>query len=227
MGSWFLLGGAGHNCLHFFDSNIHYRAPMPSEISFFPAVSVRAAHIYTFGGYDHIEKTQLRSIEVYSVAEDRWHRHECLLNTARSQASCCLLTDSLAFVFGGYNKDQGTLDSIERFDIAKKTLKPIELKMPSPLRRFAAAKISQTKILLLGGVTKLSKDSDAVYCFDCDEEGRDKPRYSVESLDKIDKAGVIDAPVIMDSVGSLELFLEQSSGTQPMVRSVYSFLEYS
>jgi len=66
-----------------------------------------------------------------------------------------------------------------------------------------------------------------VYCFDCDEEGRDKPRYSVESLDKIDKAGVIDAPIIMDSVGSLELFLEQSSGTQPMVRSVYSFLEYS
>lgn len=163
---------------------------MPSEISFFPAVAVRAAHIYTFGGYDNIEKTQLRSCEIYSVEKDKWQRNECQLNTARSQASACLLTDTVVFIFGGYSKDAGTLDSIERYDIAKKTIKPVDLKMPSPLRRFASAKISQTKILLLGGITKLSKDSDAVYCFDCDDEGRDKPHYSVESLDKIDKAGV-------------------------------------
>jgi hypothetical protein len=49
----------------------------------------------------------------------------------------------------------------------------------------------------------------------------------VEVLDKIDKPGVIDAPVIIDSVGSLHLFIEQASGTSPSLRSVYSFLEYS
>ena len=75
---------------------------------------------------------------------------------------------------------------------------------------------------MLGGISKLSKDSDAVYCFDCDEG-----QYSVESLDKIDKPGVIDYPVIIDSVGSLHLFIENANGTSPLIRSVYSFLEYS
>jgi hypothetical protein len=32
--------------------------------------------------------------------------------------------------------------------------------------------------------------------------------YSVEELDKIDKAGVIEMPVLIDSVGALQLFVE-------------------
>ena len=202
---------------------------MPVEISFFPAVSVKACHIYTFGGYDNVEKTQLKSCEVYSIEKDRWHRNESQLNVARSQASACLFTDEVIFIFGGYNRDKGTLDSIERYDIQKKQIKLIELRMPVPLRRFGSVKISNSKVLLLGGITKLSKDSDAVYCFDCNEEGFNgkKPYYSTEVLDKTDKAGVIDCPIVMDSVGNLQLFIEQSNGTQPHLRSVYSFLEYS
>jgi hypothetical protein len=102
--------------------------------------------------------------------------------------------------------------------------------MPTPLRRFASAKIANSKILLLGGLTRLSKDSDAVFCFDIEQsENKDKQgfSYSIENLDKIDKAGVIDYPVIIDSVGSLHLFIENSSGTSPPLRAVYSFLEYS
>jgi hypothetical protein len=100
--------------------------------------------------------------------------------------------------------------------------------MPCPLRRFASTKISSQKILILGGVGRLSKDSDAVYCFDIDNTHENgKATYSLENLDKIDKAGVIDYPVIIDSVGSLHLFVENSSGTSPPLRSVYSFLEYS
>ena len=98
--------------------------------------------------------------------------------------------------------------------------------MTIPLRRFATCKISQTKILLLGGISRLSKDSDSVFCFDV-EQVNDKYVYSLENLDKIDKAGVIDYPVIIDSVGSLHLFIENASGTSPPYRSVYSFLEYS
>ena len=128
----------------------------------------------------------------------------------------------------------GTLNSIERYDInlKKVTLLP-DIKMPCPLRRFAAAKISVTKILLIGGIGRLSKDSDSVYCFDCDDgvngDQNDpaKSQYSIENLDKIDKAGVIDYPVIIDSVGCLHLFIENASGTSPLMRSVYSFLEYS
>ena len=89
----------------------------------------------------------------------------------------------------------------------------------------------------MGGISRLSKDSDAVFCFDIEkmeneipkEKKNDSPEefiYSLENLDKIDKAGVIDYPVIIDSVGSLHLFVENASGTSPPTRIVYSFLEY-
>ena len=159
----------GNNCLQYIDKNIHHRAPMPSEISFFPAVSVRAATIYTFGGYDNIEKVQVKTCEVYNIEKDRWQRNECQLNVARSQASASSFRDNVIFIFGGYNKEVGTLDSIERYDIDKRKIVLIELKMPVALRRFASLKISTSKILMIGGISRLSKDSDSVYCFDCDE----------------------------------------------------------
>lgn len=207
VGSWFLLGGLGNNCLQYIDKNILHKSPMPSEISFFPAVSINAKHIYTFGGYENIEKCQVKSCEVYNIEKDRWNRSECQLNVARSQASACLFKDNTIFVFGGYNKETGTLDSIERFDVDKKRMTLIELRMPSALRRFASVKISVSKVLLLGGISRLSKDSEAVFCFDCNEEST-KPLYTIEPLDKIDKPGVIDYPVVIDSVGSLQLFVE-------------------
>lgn len=112
------------------------------------------------------------------------------------------------------------------------TLLP-DIKMTCPLRRFCTVKISQTKVLILGGIGRLSKESDTVYCFDCDDtnntDGNEphKATYSMENLDKIEKPGVIDYPVVIDSVGSLHLFVENASGTSPHMRCVYSFLEYS
>ena len=85
----------------------------------------------------------------------------------------------------------------------------------------------------MGGIGRLSKESDSVYCFDCDDSQNSgnneasKSVYSIENLDKIDKPGVVDYPVIIDSVGSLHLFIENASGTSPLMRTVYSFLEYS
>ena len=135
----------------------------------------------------------------------------------------------MIFIFGGYNKEHGTLNSIERYDIEKKKIVLLpDIKMPVPLRRFATVKISASKILILGGIGRLSKESDAVYCFDIDSEtSPSKTVYSIENLDKTDKPGVIDYPVIIDSVGSLHLFIENASGTSPLMRTVYSFLEYS
>ena len=226
----------GNNCLQYLDGNILHRAPMIQEKSFFSAVSMRAKKIYTLGGYENIEKVQLKNCEVYDIEKDSWDTNdEVQLNVARSQSSACLFQDNIIFIFGGYNKDMGTLNSIERYDInLKKVILLPDIKMPCPLRRFASSKISCTKILLLGGIGRLSKDSDSVYCFDVDDgtngsgpNEHAKSTYSIENLDKIDKAGVIDYPVIIDSVGCLQLFVENASGTSPLMRSVYSFLEYS
>ena len=104
----------------------------------------------------------------------------------------------MIFIFGGYNKEHGTLSTIERYDIARKRIFPIELKMLQPLRRFATIKISSSKVLILGGIGRLSKDSDAVYCFDSASEDNNggganqQPHYSMEILDKIERAGAVD-----------------------------------
>lgn len=113
---------------------------------------------------------QLKGCEYYNIQEDKWYVNESIqLNIARSQSSCCLFEDNLIFIFGGYNKELGTLNSIERFDIDQKRISLLDIKMTIPLRRFATCKISNSKILLLGGISRLSKDSDAVFCFDIEE----------------------------------------------------------
>jgi hypothetical protein len=141
---------------------------------------------------------------------------------ARSQSSACLFKDNIIFIFGGYNKTAGTLNSIERYDIDQMWITLLEIIMPCPLRRFASVKIANNKVLLLGGVGRLSKESNVVYCFDVDEDD-----YILDTLDTIDKPGIIDSPVIFDTVGCIHLWIETASGTSPLTRSVYQFLEYS
>lgn len=101
---------------------------MPSEKTFFATVYYDNI-IYTFGGYDAYDKCQLDSCEFYDCIKDEWYNSELTnpsgqvmykLNKARSQASACLFGTDQIFVFGGYHKDEGTLDIIERFDMRKK-----------------------------------------------------------------------------------------------------------
>ena len=61
---------------------------------------------------------------------------EYKLHRDRSQASACLYDTDTIFIFGGYHKDEGTLDIIERFKINSKTIELLKLRIPSPLRRF-------------------------------------------------------------------------------------------
>ncbi len=144
----------GSNCLQYNDKNIVAKCPMLQEKSFFSAVcAARGSLIYTFGGYENVEKVQLKSCEYYSIEKDKWYANEDVqLHEARSQSSACLFDDATIFIFGGYNKEQGTLGSIERYDIKQKKMTLLELKMPVALRRFSSIKISASKVLLLGGV---------------------------------------------------------------------------
>lgn len=103
-----------------------------------------------------------------------------------------MFEEDVGFVFGGYHKDEGTINTIEKFDFSRKRMEKMDLLIPQPIRRFGAIKISTTKILLIGGLTKTSQESDAVFCFDLEKD------YTIEQLDKVDKAGVLDAPIILD-----------------------------
>ena len=202
---------------------------MPQEKTFFAAIYYKGI-IYTFGGYDAYDKVQLTSCEYYDLEKNHWFNSphdnasgtvEYKLHVERSQNSCCIFDENFIFIFGGYNRSEGTLNSIERFNMKQKKMELLDLKMPSPLRRFQSIKISTTKILLIGGLQRMSRESDAVFCFDLEKE------YTIEQLDKIDRPGIIDYPIIIDQVGNLHLFLENNSGTSPPYHVVYSFLEYS
>lgn len=135
-----------------------------------------------------------------------------------------MLKSHLAFVFGGFSKDQGTLDSIEKVDFSQRTVSKLKVAMPLPLRRFASVKIASSKILLLGGVEKVNKESDQVFCFDFNENSC---KCSIENLDTIEKPGVIEQPLLVDSIGQIHCLIENACGTNPPLRSTYSFLEYS
>ena len=141
------------------------------EKSFFSAVFAYGFKaIYTFGGYDNTEKVQSKDCQYYSIEQDKWYINEGVtLNVARSQSSCCLFEDALIFIFGGYNKEIGTLNSIERYDILHKKITLLDIKMTIPLRRFATCKISASKILILGGISTIVKNSDSVFCFDLEK----------------------------------------------------------
>jgi hypothetical protein len=69
-------------------------------------------------------------------------------------------------VFGGYNKEQGTLDSIERYAIEENRFETLTLRLPVPLRRFMVVRIAKNIALVLGGLTKSSKESQRVFKLD-------------------------------------------------------------
>lgn len=208
---------------------IKTKANLPHEKTFFSAVYLKGK-IYTFGGYDSYLKVQLQGCEYYDIKQDKWHNSpipsnghvpEYKLHQERSQSSCCVFEDDVIYVFGGYHRELGTLNSIEKLDLTKKKMVKLDIVIPSPIRRFASLKISTTKILLIGGLGAQSEELDSVFCFDLEKDP------TIEQLDKIEKAGIVDCPVLLDQVGNLHLFLENNSGTSPHNHVIYSFLEYS
>jgi len=81
------------------------------------------------------------------------------MHTARSQPAACRINLNEILVAGGYNKDLGTLDTIERYLIKENRFEILKIKIPIPLRRFMAVRMKENVILILGGITAYSKES--------------------------------------------------------------------
>ena len=161
---YFIVGSNGNkpSNLYYDGKTVHVKAPMPAEKTFFAHV-FHKNKIWTFGGYDAYEKVQLNTCEYYDLALDRWfnapalqQKQEFRLVHERSQASACVFEEDVAFIFCGYHREQGCLNSIEKFDFKHKKIEKMDLVVPASIRRFASIKISTTKILLIGGLTKTS-----------------------------------------------------------------------
>jgi N-acetylneuraminic acid mutarotase len=79
------------------------------------------------------------------------------MHTPRSQSGACKINDNEIIVCGGYNKEEGTLDSIEKYNISEDKFELMPLKLPIPLRRFMVIRVAKNQALILGGLTRSSK----------------------------------------------------------------------
>ena len=222
---FFLIGGTNsNNTLQFINNQIIQKNSMNIERSFMSCLFLNQNNtptILAIGGYDYSDKGQLSSIESYDINKDIWSMNIYPdLNIGRSQATSLLFNDKKIFVFGGYNKNYGTLNSIEEIDINNKVCNLIEMKLPIPLRRFAAVKISENKVIVMGGITRLCKESDATYILNMDN-------YNQVKYNNLPKAGTIEHEVFFDEIGDMHLFYENKYGTSPPTHIIYSFLDFN
>ena len=222
---FFLIGGTNsNNTLQFINNQIIQKNSMNIERSFMSCLFLNQNNtptILAIGGYDYSDKGQLSSIESYDINKDIWSMNIYPdLNIGRSQATSLLFNDKKIFVFGGYNKNYGTLNSIEEIDINNKVCNLIEMKLPIPLRRFASVKISENKVIVMGGITRLCKESDATYILNMDN-------YNQVKYNNLPKAGTIEHEVFFDEIGDMHLFYENKYGTSPPIHIIYSFLDFN
>ena len=222
---FFLIGGTNsNNTLQFINNQIIQKNSMNIERSFMTCLFLTQNNtptILAIGGYDYSDKGQLSSIESYDINKDIWSMNVYPdLNIGRSQASSLLFNDKKIFVFGGYNKNYGTLNSIEEIDMNTKICNLIEMKLPIPLRRFASVKISENKVIIMGGITRLCKESDETYILNMDN-------YNQVKYNNLPKAGTIEHEVFFDEIGDMHLFYENKYGTSPPIHIIYSFLDFN
>ena len=217
----FLLGGIdNNNTFQFKYGQISKKCSMNIDRSFM-AVLIVNNMIIAIGGYDYNEKNQLKSIEVYDIEKDKWSMNVFEdLKVARSQCSALLFNNSIILVLGGYSKANGTLSSIEKITINDKKTELLDIKIPIPLRRFASLKIAENKIMIMGGITKLCKETDHVYCIDFEKKNSIK-------FSSLPKGGVIEHEILLDEIGNVHLFFENNYGTSPPNHYMYNYLDFS
>ena len=216
---YFLLGGTEpENCFQFKDEIITKKSNMSIQRSFMAVISYDYL-IFAIGGFDSKEKCQVGTIEIYEVEKDEWKTGLLKdLIIPRSQANALLFNESNIYVFGGFNSNYGTLNSIEVINLETKENNLLKIKIPIPLRRFSSLKINDNKVILLGGTTINNKSNDKCYIIDLKEN-------KIEEGKNIEKGGVLEQEIIFEEDGKMHLFFEKSYGTQPHDHLELNFLE--
>ena len=206
---YFLIGGTDNgNCFQFKDGKITPKANMSIQRSFMSIISYDQL-IFAIGGYDFAEKNQTGSIEIYEVQQNEWKSGILKdLIVPRSQAGALLMNSTSIYVFGGYSKAFGTLNSIEHISIETKENKLIEINLPVPLRRFGLFPISENKAILLGGISKNSQRIEGTYIVDFSEK-------KVKEGMPLSRGGVLEHEIIFEDNGKVHLFFENNYGTAP------------
>ena len=219
----YIIGGTdNNNTYQFLNGQIYRKNSMNIERSFMSCLFISHLNsILSIGGYDYTDKNQLSSIESYDIINDTWSMSAYQdLKVPRSQANVLLYNNSNIFIFGGYNKNFGTLNSIERLDLENKKCDLLELKLPIPLRRFASMKITDHKILIMGGITRLCKESDSTFIVDVEND-------KIIKYSPLPKGGIVEQEIFLDEIGGVHLFFENNYGTAPPEHVIFNYLDFN
>ena len=219
----YIIGGTdSNNTYQFLNGQIYRKNSMNIERSFMSCLFISHLNsILSIGGYDYTDKNQLSSIESYDIINDTWSMSTYQdLKVPRSQANVLLYNNSNIFIFGGYNKNFGTLNSIERLDLENKKCDLLELKLPIPLRRFASMKITDHKILIMGGITRLCKESDNTFIVDIEND-------KIIKYSPLPKGGIVEQEIFLDEIGGVHLFFENNYGTAPPEHVIFNYLDFN
>ena len=219
----YIIGGTdSNNTYQFLNGQIYRKNSMNIERSFMSCLFISHLNsILSIGGYDYTDKNQLSSIESYDIINDTWSMSTYQdLKVPRSQANVLLYNNSNIFIFGGYNKNFGTLNSIERLDLEHKKCDLLELKLPIPLRRFASMKITDHKILIMGGITRLCKESDSTFIVDIEND-------KIMKYSPLPKGGIVEQEIFLDEIGGVHLFFENNYGTAPPEHVIFNYLDFN
>ena len=219
----YIIGGTdNNNTYQFLNGQIYRKNSMNIERSFMSCLFIPHLNsILSIGGYDYTDKNQLSSIESYDIINDTWSMSAYQdLKVPRSQANVLLYNNSNIFIFGGYNKNFGTLNSIERLDLENKKCDLLELKLPIPLRRFASMKITDHKILIMGGITRLCKESDSTFIVDIEND-------KIMKYSPLPKGGIVEQEIFLDEIGGVHLFFENNYGTAPPEHVIFNYLDFN
>lgn len=214
---YYLLGGPLDDSFRIFKNEnepIARGKPSPRPKNFC-SILYNQNKLYIFGGYDDIQKKQCRSCELYDIIKGEWSLLPDM-NQERSQATACFLDSTSIYVFGGYNRNKGTLQSIERYNLLENRFDLLDITLKEPLRRAGCVAAAPGEILIMGGIKRNSKASQSVYKFSV-------RKSEIQEWENLTKGGVIEYDVLADAEGYLHIFLEDAFGTSPPTHVLYAF----
>ena len=106
-------------------------------------------HIYLCGGIDN-HSNHLNLCEKYSFQYEKWIKCSPL-NIERSHLSLCNMNNKYIYAFGGENKRNGFLDSIEKYSIIGDVWECLKIKLPYKLECVGCISVSNKEIIIFGG----------------------------------------------------------------------------
>ena len=135
----------------------------------------------------------LSTCEVLESAEAKW-KFVASLVTARSRAAAATLNDKV-YVFGGLDKENKDLDSVEQYDAVSDKWTPLLTRLSQPRWGLAAAAVNDRFIYVCGGAFGVTAGLTVVNTVDCFDAGVTQIKRCKPLPKAVDGAAALCLPV--------------------------------